>query len=344
MTVTAHPQGRAAAPEAPGRLRLAVCAATVAACVPYLTIKLAWLSGSTVGWNDAEAARNSALYVGNAVTMAMDAVAVAIALAFTFRWGLRLPGWLVLAPTWIAAGLLAPIAIAVPPAAVVMAFGEPVTEPGTPDALRGWVFGVVYAGFTVQGIGLLTAFVLYARARWRDVFAARTRDIAVGATHGLQLLLARTATVFAVVFALPNLYWAFGGTAGRPDGPVGDMNVAQHILAGAGAALAVAGAGALLLVLRRADRPRRFVRPLAVAWVGSAATFAWPLYSLVIVLTQPGEMGHDMAAATNLASLTGVFAGLLTGLAGAALLTEHAAAARPGPAAYRARPTASSTP
>ncbi|MFV2176901.1 hypothetical protein ACFHW2_05010 [Actinomadura sp. LOL_016] len=349
MTVTVHPQrGRTVAREAPGRLRLAVCAATIAACVPYLTIKLAWLSGGTVGWNDAEAARDSTLYVGNAVTMAMDAAAVAVVLAFTFRWGLRLPPWLVLAPIWIAAGLLAPIAIAVPPAAVVMAFGDAAPASGSPDALQGWVFGVVYTGFTLQGIGLLTAFVLYARVRWGDVLAARTQDVAVGATHGLQGLLTRTAMVFAVVFAAANLYWAFGGTAGRPDGPTGDMNVAQHILAGAGAVLAVAGAGALLLVLRRAHRPRRFVRPLAVAWIGSAATFAWPLYSLVIVLVQPGDMGHDTAVGTNLMSLAGMFAGLLTGLAGAALLAEHAAARPAGAAAaaagQRARPTASSTP
>ncbi|OLT34685.1 hypothetical protein BJF79_33065 [Actinomadura sp. CNU-125] len=95
MTVTAHPlPGRAAPRRSPGRLRLAVCAATIAACVPYLTIKLAWLSGSTVGWNDTDAAQDSALYVGNLVTMLMDAAAVAVALAFTFRWGLRLPrGW-----------------------------------------------------------------------------------------------------------------------------------------------------------------------------------------------------------------------------------------------------------
>ncbi|QFG25577.1 hypothetical protein [Actinomadura sp. WMMB 499] len=348
MTVIAHPHGRTDAPAAPGRFRLAVCAGTIAACVPYLTIKLAWLSGSTVGWNDVEAARDSGLYVANAITMAMDAVAVVIALAFTFRWGLRLPAWLVLAPIWIAAGLLAPIVIAVPPAAVVMAFDGSAAEPGASDAMQGWVFAVVYGGFILQAVGLLTAFVLYARARWGDVLTARARDIAVGATHGLQLVLARTALVFAVVFALPNLYWAFGGTSGRPDGPTGDLNVAQHILAGAGATLAVAGAAALLLVLRRADRPRRFVRPLAVAWIGSAATFAWPLFSLVAVLTQPGEMGHDMSAATNMTSLTGVFAGLLMGLAGAALLAEHAGAVRPGTAVYSAvysaRPTASSTP
>ncbi|OLT34684.1 hypothetical protein BJF79_33060 [Actinomadura sp. CNU-125] len=254
-----------------------------------------------------------------------------------------------LTPIWVAAGLLAPIAIAVPPAAVVMAFTDPAPASGGPEAMQGWVFGVVYTGFTLQGIGLLTAFVLYARVRWGDVLSARTRDVAVGATHGLQGLLVRTAMVFAVVFAAANLYWAFGGTAGRPDGPTGDMNVAQHVLAGAGGVLAVAGAAALLLVLRRPDRPRRFVRPLAVAWIGSAATFAWPLYSLVIVLAQPGDMGHDTAAATSLTSLAGMFAGLLTGLAGAALLAEHGAARTEGrtdgaSGRQSARPTASSTP
>ncbi|MBE1534898.1 hypothetical protein [Actinomadura algeriensis] len=356
MTVTALPP--------PGRLRLAVCAATIAACVPYLTIKLAWLSGSTVGWNDTEAAGDSVLYVGNLITMLMDAVAVAVASAFTFRWGLRLPAWLVLVPIWVAAGLLVPIAISVPPAAVIMVFDDAASASGDAGAMQGWVFGVVYTSFTLQGIGLLTAFALYARVRWGDVLAARTRDVAVGATHGLQGLLLRTALVFAVVFAAVNLYWAFGGTAGRPDGPTGDLNPAQHILAGTGAVLAVAGAVALLAVLRRPHRPRRLVGPLAVAWTGSAATFAWPLYSLVIVLAQPGDMGHDMTVATNLTTLAGVFAGLLTGLAGAALLAEHGATrthenrkhethkhearafeTRTHEASgQRARPTASSTP
>ncbi|MCP9954531.1 hypothetical protein LUX33_43155 [Actinomadura madurae] len=89
MTVSAHPlPGRArAAHGGPGRLRLAVCAATIAACVPYLTIKIAWLSGGTVGWNDASAAEDTALYAGNAITMGMDAVAVLVAMAFTFPWG-----------------------------------------------------------------------------------------------------------------------------------------------------------------------------------------------------------------------------------------------------------------
>ncbi len=50
MTVSVQPLTRTpAAHGGPGRLRLAVCAATIAACVPYLTIKVAWLSGSTIG-------------------------------------------------------------------------------------------------------------------------------------------------------------------------------------------------------------------------------------------------------------------------------------------------------
>lgn len=170
MTISARALLRrpSAARRGPGRVRLAVCTATVAACVPYLTLKIAWLSGSTVGWDDADAARDSALYVGNAITMAMDAAAVLVALAFTFPWGRRVPAWLVLTPMWIAAGLLAPIALVVP------------------------------LGSAVQTL-LLTAFVLYARMRWADVFTVRTKDVPKGAPQPLQVLLARTAAVLTAV-------------------------------------------------------------------------------------------------------------------------------------------------
>ncbi len=125
---------------------------TIAACVPYLTIKIAWLSGSTIGWNDTSAAQESALYVGNAITMGMDAVAVLVALAFTFRWGRRIPAWLVLTPIWVAVGLLAPIVLAVPLGSLlqVLFSAEPLTG-GDQAALQGWVFGAVYGASPCRG-------------------------------------------------------------------------------------------------------------------------------------------------------------------------------------------------
>ncbi|WP_329093782.1 hypothetical protein OG979_06130 [Actinomadura citrea] len=350
MTLSVHrPAGRTlAAHGGPGRVRLAVCAATIAACVPYLTIKIAWLSGSTVGWSDAAAAEGSALYVGNAITLGMDAAAVLVAAAFTFRWGRRLPAWLVLAPIWVAVGLLAPIVLAVPLGTLLQTFFSSEPLMGDDNALQGWVYGVVYSGFTVQGLGLLTAFVLYARDRWPRTFEIRTRSVPEGPSHSLQVLLARGAAVPAAVFAAVQLFWAFGGTAGLHGHEAADRNLAQQLADGVEGLLAVAAAAALMLIVRRAGRPGRFVVPLAVAWAGSGTMFAASLYGLLVVLGRPGFLAPDAASATGLVALAGVLAGLVTGLTGAFLLAEGQSTLAGSQSALAgsqsARPTASSTP
>ena len=317
-----------------------MCAATIAACVPYLSIKLAWLSGSTVGWSDPEEAKSSALYVGNAISMGMEVMAVLVVLAFTFPWGRRVPAWLVLTPMWIAAGLLAPIALAVPAGSVLQLLfsSQPLVD--SDGGLHGWVYGMVYTGFTLEGLGLLAAFVLYARDRWTDVFTVRTRDVPEGATHPLQVLLARTGSVFAVVFAAVQLFWAFGGSAGLNADQLERQGPVQQTLAGVTALLALLGAAALLAIVGRAARPRRLVVPLAGAWVGAAATFAWSCYLLVVVISQPGGLGSDSTAGANLTLLCGLLAGLLLGVTGAVLLAERGASRD----AQSASPIASSAP
>ncbi|WUH96770.1 hypothetical protein OHR68_24750 [Spirillospora sp. NBC_00431] len=332
-----------------GRIRLWVCAATIAACVPYLSIKVAWLSGSTVGWNDPEAAKSSALYVGNALTMAMDAVAVLVVLAFTFPWGRRIPAWMVLTPMWIGAGLLAPIAFAVPLGALVQTLfsSEPLTT--SDNAIQGWVYGVVYTGFTLQALGLVTAFVFYARERWPDVFAVRTKDVAKGATHALQVLIARTAAVFAAVFAAVQFFWAFGGTAGLSEENLEHRGAVLQLVDGIMGLLALTGAVALLAIVRRGGRPVRFAVPLAGVWIGAGATFAWSFYGLITLLSQPEFLAADSASGLNLTKLAGLLAGLLMGVTGAVLLTErYGGGAGAGEVeaqmAQIARPTASRTP
>ncbi|HEU5024333.1 MAG TPA: hypothetical protein VFV01_05375 [Spirillospora sp.] len=341
MTVPVEPLARDAPARGPGALRLAVCAATVAACVPYLSIKIAWLSGSTVGWNDAAAAKDSVLYVGNAITMGMDALAVLVACAFTFPWGRRVPAWLLLPPIWVATGLLAPIALAVPLGTVIqsLASAEPVT--GTENGLQGWVYGVVYTGFTLQGIGLLTAFVLHARGRWPEVFTVRTADVPTGATRSLQLLLARGALVPAAVCAAAHFFWAFGGTAGLPDDQAAARNAPQQVLDGVWGLLALSGAAGLLALAERSRRPGRFVVPLAAAWAGAGAMFAWSLYGLIVTLAAADALGADAAPVSGLVALGGTLTGLAVALTGAFLLAEQGGARR---AAQSARPMASSTP
>ncbi|WP_344893663.1 hypothetical protein [Actinomadura meridiana] len=338
MTVSAPLRPAPVAGGGPGRLRLGVCLATVAACVPYLTIKLAWLSGSTVGWDDPEAAKDSALYVGNAITMGMDAVAVAVVVAFTFRWGLRLPAWLVLTPMWIGAGLLAPIVVAVPIGALVQTLFSSAPLTASDNPLQGWVYGVVYTGFSFQAVGLITAFVLYARRRWPDVFTVRTKDVPRGATHSLQALLAYTATVFALVFAAAQFYWAFGGTSGLTADELDYRGAVQRLADGIMGVLALVGAAALVAIVRRGARPPRFAVPLAGVWLGAGTTFTWTLFELITKLGDPEFLDSGSASALNLSGLAGLIAGLLMGVTGAVLLTERDAHAQ------SASPTASRTP
>lgn len=68
-----------------GRTRGVLRAIAVAACLPYLALKAAWLAGSTVGVPDGSVLleHRTALTVANGVTFLMDACVIVLALAFT---------------------------------------------------------------------------------------------------------------------------------------------------------------------------------------------------------------------------------------------------------------------
>ncbi|MFX4778103.1 hypothetical protein ABTB39_19705, partial [Acinetobacter baumannii] len=83
----------------------------IAGTLPYIALKVAWRSGSRIGLEDPDFGTSTTMQVANALTMGMDVVAVAMALAFVTAWGRRLPPWLVLGPMWVGTGLLAPILV-----------------------------------------------------------------------------------------------------------------------------------------------------------------------------------------------------------------------------------------
>lgn len=149
--------------------RLTVGFAAILGTLPYLTLKIAWLTGGTIGLTDPAFVHSPQLLIGNAFTGGMDVVAILAALAFTYRWGQRVPAALVLFPLWVGTGFLAPIALDIP--FIATELGTPSTSAAIP--LANWVWGVVYVGFAWQGVMLLTAFALYAKVRWAPVLAAR---------------------------------------------------------------------------------------------------------------------------------------------------------------------------
>jgi hypothetical protein len=294
----------------------------VAAALPYLTLKLAWQTGHTIGLNDPALFHDGAMFALNLFTAGMDAVAVLVALTLTHRWGARVPAWLVLLPMWVGTGFLAPIVIVGPFAAAYAAFaGGSVVAGDAP--VEPWVYGIVYTGFVCEGLGLLAAFVLYARTRWPAAFRTRVGESSPGATHRLQVLIARPAAILAVLMAAFHLAWALDVSAGLPAAVLANRSAIPRMVDGLLGALALIAAFGVLMLLRPDGRARTWV-PLILTWVGAASLFAWGGWVLLAVLSaSPLERGAERPAMLNLVALGETLAGLLIATVAAFALTER---------------------
>lgn len=202
--------------------------AVIAAALPYVGLKLLWLSGGSLG--SATAAGAASLHDarhtgGNLVTLAMELVAVLLALALVDPRGRRLPAAVVLVPLWVGSGLLAPIALGLPFGLLAQGVSGGSPAP-TDNGLQGWVYILVYGGFLVQAVALGSAFVLHARARWPVAFERRVRRIA--ATTGQARSLALGGALAAGVYATAQLAWALTGS--RLGAPAGFETLAQRSL------------------------------------------------------------------------------------------------------------------
>lgn len=333
--VPSAPRGRHASP---GALRLAVCYLTVVACLPYITLKMIWLAGGTVGVNDVGMMHSPATVFVNALTLGMDAVAILIVVAFTYGWGMRVPAWLVVVPIWVGTGFLVPLGLGVPLGTglqLALGQGSPMSSASASE-LQPWVFMVVYSGFITQGVGLTVSFAGYARTRWPEVFALRARDAKASPADVMRRFLAWAATVPMAFAAVVDLYWAFGGDGGRAV----HLNTAQQVFQGVnGAVLAGGAVGAVLLVQRKSGR---LFRPLLATWLGAGAGFSNGLFAAL------SPMDKTITTLMHLDGEAGLLGGLVTGVVAASLVAERASekAAEPmaGSAGQSARPTASSTP
>lgn len=303
------------------RLPLVVAYATVAAMLPYLAIKTAWLLGSDIGVTDPGLMRTTPFVVGNLITAAMEVTAAALALALVHDWGRRAPAWLVLFPAWVASGLLAPVMLAAPLGALAESLTQTADTGDAPMAgLQGWVFAVVYSGFTLQGVGLAIAFAWHLRTRWGAVLGGTIGSRRPGATYGVQAgstVAVAGLTALVVTF---RLYWAAGGEAGLPDALTGSPT--QQVVHAASAALALAGLLGLLILTFRRPRGLRVWVPVAAAWVGAGAMFCWGAYQLIILLAPGSPFDASGGGGFGLLMVAQTLAGALAAVTGAGHLTE----------------------
>ncbi|OXM70976.1 hypothetical protein CF166_19755 [Amycolatopsis sp. KNN50.9b] len=295
----------------PGPVRLGICYATIAACVPYLALKVMWLSGSSAGAATAAGAAellDTRHLVGDVITGLMELAAIALVLALTYRWGRGLPRVVVLGPIWAATGLLAPIALGLPVGLVVQAVLGGSPSPAD-NGLQGWVYAVVYGGFVAQAAGLLAAFAGYARDRWPAVFRARAvrlRDVA-----GRAGALATPAAVVVLGYAVMLIVWSVSG--GRWGGPAGFDTAGQRSFLFAEGLLVAAGAVAVLSLVRRWGAGRVLPRA-AVAWAGTGVVVtSGPTH---IALSNNAEVSALFASV----SLAGALCGVVLVVAGASAL------------------------
>jgi hypothetical protein len=300
------------------RIRAAIGYLVVAAVLPYLLLKAAWIMGSTIGFAAESSVDPGVLLGGNIVTAAMELVAIVVVLALTHGWGMRLPAWLVLLPAWVGTGLLAPFVVAGPLVVVSVATeASPVGD----GSFEPWVGPIVYTSFAAQALGIALAFALYTRERWSHVLRSRDGFRSAEPRHVLASA-AWVAVVLLAVVVVARLLWALDPVAAAWFG-VSDVRGATERAADAGAAAfaLMAAAGLLLLVRRRRPRSPLWV-PLVLAWVGSGATWAggvWPLLLWIGRLAGAGTSsgGGALVAALHLVQ---VVAGLLVATVGAVLL------------------------
>ncbi|OLL71994.1 hypothetical protein Ae168Ps1_0367c [Pseudonocardia sp. Ae168_Ps1] len=277
-------------------------AAAALATLPYVTMKIAWLTGNPVGVTDPRILEGAGMPVMNAITVLLDLCVVALAVALGSRTALRFPVLPVLLPAWVATGLLVPIALVSLPMTLVL-------PPATATGMATWVHPMVYGGFTVQGVCLLTAFALLARDRWGA--RVTTHHRAEDAARPLLRALAGGGAVTAAVAAGLRVVGGWG--SGDPVVLVPAVVTAVLIVIG------VAG-----IVGLTAGRPGW---PVAVAaWVGSAVAFADGLYATATTMGATELAVGGGSPATGVAHVAGLLAGFALAVAGLLSMSRPGAA------------------
>jgi hypothetical protein len=266
------------------------------ACVPYLALKIAWVSGSRVGIPDGSMLleHHTAMIVGNSASVLLDSMVVVLALLLTQPWGRRAPVWLLILPAWAATGLLSPIM-------------------------------VVYTGFIVQALALGALFVLYARARWGHLWRGRISGLAgQGPTRGVQRATALMASAVVLVPLTAHLLWATGSTSGLTATKIAERTSDFYALEAAYVLFAVMTVTGLLLVAfpRAGALPLRL--PLSLAFVGSAPLACWGGYMMLTAL-ENRDPSRRISELMNVTYSMQLLAGMLVFTMGAYFFAERAA-------------------
>jgi hypothetical protein len=218
----------------------------------------------------------------------------------------------------VGTGLLGVMAIGFPLAALVaVASGDGLVIDSADALVEPWVYGVVYTGFAVQGVALLTGFWLYAWDRWPSALRGRVGVPSVVPALRAVLDPLTTGAVLAAV-ALAGLYlaWGFGATAGLAPAHVAARHATAHVTDLVGGAFILAAVVGLLLLARGWAPSSPLSVATLLAWSGSAAMFAWGMWTTVLrVLGGAGLVDGFEVDVSGLVGVIGFALGMVMGIA-----------------------------
>ncbi|MFI6472452.1 hypothetical protein ACIBL5_19635 [Streptomyces sp. NPDC050516] len=310
-------------------LRPALRAAAIAACLPYLCLKIAWVAGSHLGIPDHSVllAHRASMAAANSASVLMDSCVIVLALLLTRPWGLRVRAWLLALPMWLATGLLAPVMTGYPLQLLVRALsGTAVGRPSDPAGapfLDEWVFGVVYTGFIIQGLALGTLFALYARDRWGHLWRGRLGELPDGTVRPALRTAAVAVAVLSLLPAGTHLLWSTGSAAGLSPSLAEGRTADQYVVEAVFAAFAVLGAAGVLMVAFGLGRSLPLRIPLALAWLGSGATACWGGWLWLSALTVTDRAADGPTALMDLTYAVQMIVGTLVVILGARFFAER---------------------
>jgi hypothetical protein len=312
--------------------RNVLCGIAVAACLPYLALKIAWVCGSTFGIEGPGGSEKGAITALNTITVVMESVAVTSALALGRPWGQRLPAWLPVLPMWIAGGLLGTVLTAIPISVLTSgSSSQPSAGPPThtsPAAV--FVSVAVNGGIAIQGLTLMPLFILYARERWGHLLRGRIADLHDSPIRPVQKLAACIAALLAVLPLTLHLLWATGSGIGRSKAMIAAPNAFATALDAATIGMILVAAVAGLMIAFGRPRRQPLVLPLAFGWFGAGSMTAWGGWLLIASLI-PMENPSDGPRFPPLAELTfavQLLVGVLIFFVGACALAERASRLR----------------
>lgn len=264
----------------------------VLSTLPYVTLKLLWLTGSTIGLKDPEAVTGGAMEAANTVTLLMELTGAGLAVALVLQVGRRIPTFFVQVPMFVGTGLLGGILAVLPIQAVRSLVTTPTTAQTAAEAadpIEGWVYTMVYGGFGVLGLSLLTIFALHSWDRWirPGGWTTRLGEWSPVATRQRRITIAHGLGMVAICVAELVV-------ANRAD-VLPSHSIASVMMS----VVSVAGLTALAL---RAPGSLRGSTALVMTYVGAAVVAAWGLY-FAAVLSIPNPLRGDEVLPSGLIPL-----------------------------------------